>query len=131
MATIRLLYVDTEYRRATYLILDKNVIRFGLAIRRELNNVIDRWAFYVGLADEEYETLIDVVSDHDDISFIGSASTVIGVVRTRTEAFSQQPPNYFIGTHKDQDDLGTHWSSVAVEANLSHFYDRVMEILAP
>lgn len=129
MAIARLIDICAENRRGTYLIIDGNAIRFGLAIRRDSNAAIDRWTFYIGLDQEEYSTLVEAAAEIPEITFLAMSGGAVNVTKAKAEMFLKDSPTFFVGTHKDHDDLGDNWSSASVEANLLHFFELIQKAL--
>lgn len=129
MAMIQMLGIHSEHKRATYIILDGKAITFALAIRREVNNAIDRWAFYIGINQEEYNFLAEHGHECPDISFLGAPSFAISVSKIHAETFMQEPPAFFVGTHKDHDSLGDNWSSTSIIAHIEFFHEMIQKVL--
>lgn len=122
MTFIRTIDINTQRNRAVFLIVEGKDMFFGLAIRREKNNHIDRWAFYVGITEEEYNFFVRDVNQFDGFSFVGLPSVAISIPQTITEVFGLQPPTRYIGVHFDFDETGHSWSDSSITFHLERFF---------
>lgn len=124
----RIIDIDTRRNRATYLLVDGKVMRFGLAIRREKNAHIDRWAFYLGITEEEYNFFVNM-PDCDSFSFLGVPSVAISIAPSKAEMLCLEPPARFIGIHFDHDPTNRNWSDASISFEMERFYQTISGML--
>lgn len=122
---LNLVDVYAKHARATYLAIDGKEMRFCLAIRRLRNDQVNRWCFYVALAEEEYSFLVKNQHRIADASFLAMSSTVIGVHKQVCDAFFLPQPERFVGKHVNSDPFESDWSNASIEANLAAFYEYI------
>lgn len=129
MTFIRNIDINTQHSRAAYLIVEDKDMFFGLAIRREQNNHVHRWAFYIGITEEEYLFFVDRLGEFTSISFLGLPSVSISIPQSITDMFGLQAPTRFIGVHYDSDPCGNNWSNESIVFMLEALFHFVREAL--
>lgn len=131
MSQLRPIDINTKHHRATYLILEDKAMFFGLAIRREKNSHVDRWAFYVGITEEEYNFFLGMQEHHGNptISFLGMASEAISVSKILADTLMIEQPQRFIGCHYDKDPFNDNWSNASIYACLDYAFGYVRGML--
>lgn len=129
MPFVRLIDTNVARNRAVFVIIDNKDMFFGLAIRREKNSHIDRWAFYVEIQEEEYNLLVESHSKYEALSFIGMPSVQISIPESITSMFGLKPPTRYAGVHFNSDPFGAGWADSSISQCIESHYNFVKQVL--